>query len=100
MQAWLREGNIGASHVAIPECSLRAKHTRGLESKLESLAGFELQIRSPRVHVPSAGDVPTSETVGLYTSCSCQGRAGIALMLDKLGATIRARRLRAPGPAG
>jgi hypothetical protein len=51
MQAWLREGNIGASHVAIPECSLRAKRTRGLESKLESLAGFGLHIRSPRVHV-------------------------------------------------
>jgi hypothetical protein len=40
--------------VAFPECSLRAKRTWGLESKLESLAGFRLQIRSPWVHVPSA----------------------------------------------
>jgi hypothetical protein len=38
--------------VAFPECSLRAKRTWGLESKLESLTGFGLQIRSPWVHVP------------------------------------------------
>ena len=39
--------------MAFPECSLRAKRTRGLESKLVSLAGFGLHIRSPWVHVPS-----------------------------------------------
>jgi hypothetical protein len=39
--------------VAFPECSLRAKRTWGLESKLESLTGFGVQIRSPWVHLPT-----------------------------------------------
>jgi hypothetical protein len=37
---------------AFPEDSLRARHTRGLERELVSIACSALQIRSPRVHVP------------------------------------------------
>jgi hypothetical protein len=37
---------------AFPEDSLRARHTRGLEGELVSIACSALQIRSPRVHVP------------------------------------------------
>jgi hypothetical protein len=37
---------------AVPECSLRARHTRGLESELVSVTRSALQVRSPRVHVP------------------------------------------------
>ena len=52
--------------MAFPECSLRAKRTWGFESKLESLAGFGLQIRSTLGACPVGRDVPTNETVRLY----------------------------------
>ncbi len=37
---------------AFPEDLLRARHTRGLECELVSIACSALQIRGPRVHVP------------------------------------------------
>ena len=37
---------------AFPEDSFRARHTRGLECELVSIACSAFLIRSPRVHVP------------------------------------------------
>ena len=37
---------------AIPEYSLRARHTRGVESEFVSITCSPLHIRTPRVHVP------------------------------------------------
>jgi hypothetical protein len=59
--------------VAFPECSLRAKRTWGLESKLESLTRFRLQIRSPWVHVPSVAMFPRTRRSGYIGVATDEG---------------------------
>ena len=62
-----------------PEYSSEAQRTRGLESKLVSIACFQLHIRSPRAHVPhSLTDTCQLQRVSLecgtdYLYISCTG---------------------------
>lgn len=76
--------------MAIPECSLRAKRTQGLECELASLAGSGVQIRSP------LGACPVPQR------CSSMRNGGpisgfLGLQLTRRPRALRVRGLPLPG---